>query len=105
MDQNGTYTRLTCTKNDDGSYAFTVPVDGADVYIVLAYKGDVDLNGRINTKDANIVAKRAAEKVEFSNLKLFVGDTDMNGRINTKDANICAKVSAVKSTHAWNLKK
>ncbi|MBQ8960514.1 MAG: InlB B-repeat-containing protein [Ruminococcus sp.] len=99
-----TYTRLFCTDNGDGTYTFTVTVESSDVYLVEGFKGDVDLNGSVNSKDSAQIAKYVSETFDISSeLKLFIGDIDANGRINSKDSAMIAKFVSETYSPAWDI--
>lgn len=99
LDQNGSYERLYCTED----HTFKVDVSKGDVYIVLAYKGDLDLNKRTNTRDSQIAAQVAARLETLNSLKSLVGDVHIDNRNNTRDSQICAQVAAKNEVHSWDL--
>ncbi len=95
-----TYTRLTCTTNGD-THSFTVTVTDADVTIIVAIKGDADLNGVWQSKDATMMAQAIAGKRTFTTLQQLVCDGDGNGVFNSKDATFAAQVVAGKRSYVW----
>ncbi|MBE5999800.1 MAG: FMN-binding protein [Sarcina sp.] len=105
MDQNGTYTRLTCTENDDGTYAFTVPVTDSDVYVVLAYKGDVNLDGRVKFLDAGMADKISlGTSTNITSLMKMAGDVNKDGNVKFIDAGMIDRASLGTYTFPWDLK-
>ncbi len=97
---DGTYTRLACTTNGD-THSFTVTVTDADVTIIVAIKGDADLNGVWQSKDATMMAQAIAGKRTFTTLQQLVCDGDGNGVFNSKDATFAAQVVAGKRSYEW----
>ena len=103
--QDGTFTRLYCTATDaEDQYQFSVTMGDEDMYLVMAYKGDVDLNGRINTRDVQAVSQVAAKNEAFNSLKALAGDVDANGRNNTRDSHACSQVAAKNEKHTCDMK-
>ena len=65
----------------------TKPTDPVDPGVDDKYlKGDADLNGKVNIKDASQIQKHVAKILELSAQGMKNADTDGNGAINIKDA-------------------
>lgn len=104
MVQEGTFVRMHCTANDDGSYTFTVKMPGdKDVYLVMGYKGDADLNARCNIRDSSQMQKAAAQTVAMTALQKLVADVDVNGSVNVRDASQSAREAAQTITYKWDI--
>ena len=101
MDQNGSYNRLFCTAD----HSFTVDVSGGDVYIVLAYKGDVNLDGSVGLMDANL-ADRIFVKTYASVTKLqeLVSDVNADQSVGLMDSNMIDRSFVKLHTIPWDIK-
>ena len=97
---NDTYTVLTCTTTDD-EHSFTVNVANADVTIVIAIKGDANLNGEREAKDATFAAQAAAGKRTFTALQQLAMDGNGDGVFDSKDATYAAQVQSGKKSYKW----
>ena len=78
---------------DYRGYGVKVTLDGIDVKLTvkLAPKcnglwGDVNWDGKVNTKDATKVLRYSAKIIEADELHRCVADVNGDGKINTKDA-------------------
>ena len=80
---DGKYVALTATQNSVGSYAFTVPTDVTEV--ILAVKGDISGDGRINVGDVSKLYAHVKQTSLLSGDTLFVADTSGDNRINVGD--------------------
>ena len=56
--------------------------------------GDLNGDGKVNTADAVIVLKYAAEMVTLDDRQLLAGDTNHDGKVNTADAVLILKYAA-----------
>ncbi len=72
-DGGGTYTALTAERGTEGSYTFRFEPTGS-VTVVIALRGDLDLDGRVNSTDA-VLAKRIAAGLDTATAlqKLLAG--------------------------------
>ncbi|MBR3971344.1 MAG: starch-binding protein [Ruminococcus sp.] len=61
---------------------------------IIGIRGDADMNGTINVKDATLVQKQVASMVEFDASQTACADSDENGTINVKDATMIQKYVA-----------
>ena len=57
-------------------------------------RGDVDLNGEVNVKDATLIQKYAAKSVDLAGQALKNADADENGEVNVRDATTVQKFVA-----------
>ena len=100
---DGTYTVLPCT-TVDGEHRYTVTVADADVTVVVVYKGDVDLSGGLNAKDATLV-KQAYLKLATLNkdaaLQTLLCDVSGDGKFNAKDATAAKQAYLKLITLEW----
>lgn len=53
--------------------------------------GDVNLDGKLNIRDATLIQKYLAKMVEFNETVLNLADIDLNGKVNIKDATYIQK--------------
>ena len=100
MDQNGNYSRLFCTAD----HSFTVDVSEGDVYIVLAYKGDVNLVGEVEIWDSTLANRIYVETYpDTTKLKRLVGDVDSDGEIEIWDSTMINRAYVETYTINWDL--
>ena len=99
---DGTYTRLSGNEASQGC-DFVFDTDNRDVKLVIALKGDTDLNGRITSKDGSITMKAAVNKFDLTGLQELAADADANGRITSKDGSIILKSAVGKYTAQWDV--
>ena len=84
---DGTYTVLKCT-TADGDHCYTAELTEGDT-IVVAYRGDANLDSTVNAKDATLIKQLYLELVgpgEDSALQVLAADAGGDGRISGKDA-------------------
>ncbi|MBQ1675379.1 MAG: dockerin type I repeat-containing protein, partial [Oscillospiraceae bacterium] len=97
-----TYTKLACT-TENGEHKFTVTVTDADVKIVVAIKGDVNLDGKISTMDATM-AKQKYLGTAFAidpALQMLTADVSGDNKITTMDATMIKQAYLGSTTLAW----
>lgn len=87
------YEKVSAVQNPSGGYDFEIP---ADAKIVVAVKGDVDGNGKVNLRDYSAVVKSllSSDNSNYSPLSVFgvaVGDVDGNNKINLRDYSAIVK--------------
>ena len=97
---NDAYTVLTCATSGD-EHSFTVTVTNADVTIVIAVKGDANLNGAREAKDATFAAQAVAGKRTFTALQQLAMDGNGDGVFDSKDATFAAQVESGKRSYKW----
>lgn len=81
---NDTYTRLYCTLNSKEEHQFTLNVN-RDVKLIIAYKGDVSLDGKVTLADVVLLNRYIAGSIDISNKQFMAADVVTEGRINLKD--------------------
>ena len=85
------YTTVDCVDDEDGNHTFTILVE-EDTTICLVYKGDVNLNGKVETKDGTMVKRYAVELYDLTDpLERLVADVNGNGKIESKDGTAIAQ--------------
>ena len=95
------YTRLFVQGSGDDGYTFKITVK-ADTTIALAYKGDANLNGVVETKDGTMIKRAAVESYTFTNeLAKLAADVNGNGKIESKDGTMVSKVVVGTYEIAW----
>ena len=100
---DGTYTVLPCT-DADGAHTFTVTFADADLTVVIALKGDANLDGEVNTKDATLVKQVYLATAAFETdeaLQNLTGDATGDGKITTKDSTLIKQVYLEMNTINW----
>ncbi|MBQ1675380.1 MAG: S8 family serine peptidase [Oscillospiraceae bacterium] len=99
---DGIYSKLACTTGN-GEHKFTVTVTDADVEIVVAMKGDVNLDGKISTMDATM-AKQKYLGTAFAidaNLQMLTADVSGDGKVTTMDATMIKQAYLGSATLPW----
>lgn len=104
LNADGTLTRLACT-TADGVHSFTVTVEDADVTVVLIFKGDFDLNGRVQSKDSTLLKQTLVGLKELdpetAALQIFAVDLNNDGKIQNKEGTMISQVLVDNSSYAW----
>ena len=99
---DGTYTVLPCT-TADGDHRYTVEV-AEGCAIVVAYKGDVDLSGALNAKDATFIKQvylKLATLNKDAALQTLLCDVSGDGKFNAKDATAAKQAYLKLITLEW----
>ena len=91
-DADGNYVALKTTANEDGSYSYVVPEEVTEV--MVAVKGDLDGDGRINMKDLAQLRHNMAEGTVEGSLKQLIIDFNGDGVVNMKDMGILRRYLA-----------
>ena len=82
--------------NADGTY--TLPEGTTAVDVVSALRGDINLDGKLNTRDAALVARIAASLQDMpagdADLRTALIDANGDGKLNTRDAALVARAAA-----------
>ena len=90
---DGSYTRLIADaiSGVNNTYSFSCPDDfDTDIKLVVAVKGDVNGDGKVNTRDRTQIGKALLDatdtnKITLSGLNAFVADVNEDGKLNTRD--------------------
>jgi hypothetical protein len=101
--EDGTYTVLPCTDVEE-EHTFTVTIVDADVTVVIAFKGDANLDGVVNTKDATLVKQVYLGTGAFETdeaLQNLTGDATGDGKITTKDSTLIKQAYLELNTINW----
>ena len=61
------------------------------ISVIDGILGDVNLDGRINVVDANIVRRSVAKYVTLDEIQTILADVNSDGEINVMDANYIRK--------------
>ena len=83
---------MKTTANEDGSYSYVVPEEVTEV--MVAVKGDLDGDGRINMKDLAQLRHNMAEGTVEGSLKQLIIDFNGDGVVNMKDMGILRRYLA-----------
>ena len=107
-DAGATWNRLAATavEGDTNTYSFTLPDNATgSITVAVALKGDVNLNGRVNSQDISLIQKSLLNAERFTGFEALVVDVQGDGRINTKDMTAIQSVLLRKpnSEFAWEL--
>ena len=102
----GTYTRMYCTPLNDGTYQYTLNVVDSDITLAVGFKGDFDLNGKVNSLDSTKVSRYKVGNFEIDNsASLFIGDIDANKKINSLDSTKISRYKVGTFVVEWDIKK
>ena len=96
---DGTYTRVTVTTTDD-EHEFTLNVT-KDVTIVVVFKGDANLDGKVSTKDATLIKQFVVGIADLEAIQLLSGDANGDGKVSTKDATLIKQFVVQTATIDW----
>lgn len=98
---DGTYTALPCTTTEEGEHMFTVTVADADLTVVMAFRGDINMDGVISSKDVTMLSQASVGNRTLSPLQILIGDFNGDGVINAKDVTKLSQVSVGNSVYDW----
>ena len=90
---------MICSTSE-GIHSFTITVT-AETDLVIVYKGDVNLDGKVTSRDANAISKWLVETGELTPLQLLVADTNEDGNVTSRDANKISKVLVETAVFEW----
>ena len=101
-DDDETYQVVKCvTDAETDEHSFTITIE-EDVTVVLAYKGDINLDGRVRATDGTEIKKHVAGITEITGvINLLVADTTGDGRIRATDGNLVGRSIVGTSTIKW----
>ena len=103
------YERLHCTaiEAEDGAYSYALSeLDysfDSNIKIVVAVKGDVNGDGKINALDAAQVKSASISKMTFNGLNVLTSDVNCDGKVNALDAAQVKSASISKLNIAWDI--
>ena len=87
--------------DEEGKHSFTIEVT-EDTTIALAFRGDANLNGRLETRDATLICQvKNGAYSNRGNLSVFAADVNNNGRVETRDATLLAQARNNNYTISW----
>ena len=98
-DGGETYSKLTAVAEED-AYRFNITAD-KEVEIVIAKKGDANLDGKINTTDVTQTKRFIAGKRTYNAIQTLTSDINGDGKINTTDVTQTKRFIAGKRTFSW----
>ncbi len=87
---DGAYTRVPCV-TADGVHCFTVTVTDADVKVAVVIRGDVNLDGSLSVRDANMISRYLVKTYTLSDFQMFVGEVNDDDRFSVRDANLISR--------------
>lgn len=102
--QDGTFTRLWCESQEDGSYQFSFTPSESNRILTVIFKGDVSLNGTLQTRDASMTGQIASQNYTPTELQKFAADVDGDGSVRTREASMIAQAAAQSYSLKWDLK-
>ena len=102
------YTRLHCTavEGEENTYSYDLAELGydfdSDIEIIVAVKGDVNQDGKINALDAAQVKSASISKLTFNGLNTLTSDVNGDGKVNALDAAQVKSASISKLVLNWD---
>lgn len=102
---DNSYTRLEgVATNTDNCYEFSYEID--DYQVIIALKGDVNLNGTVNLADAMLINRSKLSSslpayIELTPIQSVVADINKNGSINTADAMLINRAMLSETADAY----
>lgn len=102
---DNSYTRLEgVATNTDNCYEFSYEID--DYQVIIALKGDVNLNGTVNLADAMLINRSNLSSslpayTELTPLQSVIADINKNGSINTADAMLISRAMLSETEKAY----
>ena len=97
-----TYTRLTATavENAENKYSFTTNVTG-DITIIVAIKGDVSGNGKIDSADVSLIKMAYLGKKGLTGETAVIADVSGNSKIDSADVSLIKMAYTGKRALTW----
>jgi hypothetical protein len=103
-DDGETYTRLNATTTEtENCYSFTLPEEVIDAQIVVALKGDLDLDGEVQTDDAQQILRYAVKGRELTALEQTVANVNGDSKVNSSDALQILRLVAGVTKFEWDV--
>ena len=81
-----TFVPVKAIENDDGSYDFDISEMMAGSDVIIAVKGDYDLDGEITMYDASFVMNAWVNNTEIDDITRIVSDVDNSDELDMNDA-------------------
>ena len=102
VDENSekTYTRLSARQVAEG-YEFTITNPQNNMEVVVALKGDINLDGSVTNSDSTQIRAYVAGKKVLEALNLFSGDANGDGKVTNTDSTRVRAVVAGKINMKW----
>ena len=100
LNKDGSVTRVECV-DKDGEHHFKVTVTDEDLDLVLVYKGDADLNAKIELKDSTRIKRTMVQLMEMTEVEQFAADADSDGSMLSKDATLIAQYMVETAEILW----
>ena len=89
------------TTDEEGKHSFTIEVT-EDTTIALVFRGDANLNGKLETRDATLICQvKNGAYSNRGNLSTFAADVNNNGKVETRDATLLAQARNNNYTISW----
>ena len=90
--EDGSFTVVPCTTTDDGEHKFTVTITNADVKVSIAFRGDANLDGEVDSVDMLKVKNHYMETKLLSGFALIAADANMDGEVDSVDMLLIKKL-------------
>ena len=107
-DDGETYSRISAiSTNNENAYNFSLGTD-SNTQIIVALKGDVDLNGTVNTADTMLInrsrlsSSASAYLALSSELQKMIADVDGDGSVNLADTMLINRSRLSSSSSAYS---
>ena len=96
------YAVVPCGTDGNGVHSFTVTVE-ADITLVLAFRGDADLNGKVNLRDAKAIKGHVADDLDppLTPIAVLAANANSDRKVNLRDAQFIKAVVAGDEEIAW----
>ncbi len=89
------------TTDEEGNHSFKIEVT-EDTTIALVFRGDANLNGKLETRDATLICQvKNGAYSNRGNLSTFAADVNNNGKVETRDATLLAQARNNNYTISW----
>ena len=96
------YRRMAAAPVGDNICAFTLPNDyNADAGLIVAIRGDLNLDGKVTSTDAMQTLRIAAGLRELTDILLLILDLNDDGEITSTDAMQILRLAAGLRSASW----
>ncbi|MBQ5976649.1 MAG: leucine-rich repeat protein [Oscillospiraceae bacterium] len=95
------YTVIPCTTDENGVHRYMAEL-GPDSELVIAFKGDVNLDGAVKSSEVTMIKRAIAGTYQFKNgMAELAADVSGDGTIKSSDATMLARSIAGTYTIKW----
>ena len=101
MKNGDEYTVIPCTTNENGVHRYMAEL-GPDSELVIAFKGDVNLDGTVKSSEVTMIKRAIAKTYNLKNgMAALTADVNGDGSLKSSDATMLARSIAGTYNLKW----